>query len=303
MRASILRWSLLALAASPTLVAAQGNVLIVGPGERIQPAVQAAQDGDTILVRGPQQHPFSVDIAGKALTLASDPPLEFDRFELTVRDLPAGKTVVLSGLNLFAPLLQNNAGHVRLVRCTAYGSEAFYYFGDPGLRVSNSSGSTALASSNVVGGRGYCVFDLFGFDGIAGLDVSNALAAVFDSTITGGEGGETWGARCGRGGVGASLAGGSARLLLANSTVQGGRGGEVHACAYTRPSGAGGNGLEAGAGATTSRQATIFAGGMGGAAPACVPNGAQGAPIVGPGIVHTNPTAGLGLSAPTIARE
>src|SRR5262245_19950542 len=76
MLASILRRSLfLAFVSTPALVVAQGNVHVVGPGgfNQIQDAVNAAQDGDTILVRS-TAFLNPVDIDGKALTIAGDLP-------------------------------------------------------------------------------------------------------------------------------------------------------------------------------------------------------------------------------------
>lgn len=312
MLSSIRRWSLLlAFVASSGLVAAQGNVLIVGPGgfSQLQDAVNAAQDGDTILVQSHTSSAFGTDIDGKALTIAGDLPDLARAQGVSVRNLPAGRTVVLSRLRLEISyfdrtplLLQNNSGSVRLVGCNARGVD---YLPEATVKIESSGGSTAFASCSLRGGDGGYKGD--GFPGATALDIGDGLAAVFDSTLTGGDGGYSWVGSCGSGGDGASVVstggGQPARLLLANSSVQGGRGGDRKLCAYGLPAEDGGDGLVIGAGASAARLATTFAGGAGGDAPPCAVEGTDGAPIANSGILQSNPTTALKLTAPTLASE
>ena len=292
------------------LGAAQGDVLIVGPGgfSQVQAAVAAASDGDTILIRSQPAQPYqAVDIAGKALTIASDLPSGDASIRyLRVHDIPAGKSVVLTGLRMenglsASPiLLQNNAGSVRLVRCTALSNA---YYKPPALRIANSSGTTALASCAITAGGEW--YNVDGFDGGKGLDIVNTRAAVFDSTLTGGEGGYSYIGTCGIGGTGATVvhAGLPTKLLLANSTVQGGRGGNRLGCFYVYEAGDGGPGLVVSAGAAVSHQATSLAGGAGGDGNTCGTDGASGAPIVNSGTVLSVPRTAFQLTTPTIAHE
>ena len=92
-------------------VAAQGQVLVVdassGPGSQymdIPPAVQAAGDGDVILVRPGAYTTFSV--TGKALTIVGEDPFvtAIVVARSSVASLPAGKEVVLANLRLTAGL-------------------------------------------------------------------------------------------------------------------------------------------------------------------------------------------------------
>ena len=116
--------------------AAAGNVLVVDAvGTRtftdVQPAIDAAVDGDTILVRSGTYGAFSV--ANKALAIVGDNFAVVQiRGVMRVDDLSAGKTVVLENLKTTqVPVstgspglhLSNDAGSVRLERCTFLGAD------------------------------------------------------------------------------------------------------------------------------------------------------------------------------------
>jgi hypothetical protein len=173
MLVSLLR-SILLVALVPAAAAAQGNVLVVGPGgfSQIQDAVLAAQDGDTILVKSthPSNGYQAVEIDGKALTIVTDTGVAIPTVKTVhVHDLPEGKTVVLSRLGFatygYPILLQNNAGSVRLVRCHAQAAHSYYRL--PALRIADSTGTTALAACTLRGGDG--IYEVDGFDGGVGL--------------------------------------------------------------------------------------------------------------------------------------
>lgn len=298
--------------------AARGDVLVVdmnaGPFHEIQEAVLAAQDGDTILVRpAPGFLRYQgIEIAGKALTIAVDSAAGMARVRsVTVRDLPAGKTVVLSRLEVIQGFigvppsiwLHDNAGSVRLVACTSTGGP---WDAAAGLGIESSSGSTALAACTLTGGAGGGGDEVDGFPGAAGLELEDALAAFYDCTITGGEGGFLYIAdHAGPGGAGALAAQQTlpTRLFLANSSVQGGPGGFLFWCLFGTVSGDGGPGLALGAGTSATRLETTIAGGAGGALPGCGTSGATGQALVGPGVLVGNPTSALRLTTPTVARE
>ena len=280
---------------------AQGNVLVVGPGgfSQIGEAVQAAQDGDTILVRAGANHQLLPIFVSKALTIAFDSSTGFapSATFLDVSNLPAGKTVVASGLSVGHILLKNNAGSVRLVRCRS--TTGGYRYWEPAMTIESSSGSTALASCIVTGGT-----PTYSGPGSAGLAVEDALAAVFDSTLTGGRSADAdKGAY--PGGTGASVVRNilPARLLLANSSVKGGRGGDLDSCLYYSVSAPGGDGLVVGTGATATRLASTIAGGAAGTAAPCGTIGAPGAALVISGTLSSLTTSALKLTTPTVARE
>src|SRR5262245_9866486 len=117
---SLLHCALAFLPAAPSS-ASQGDVLVVGPGaiDQIQTAVNLAHDGDAILVRVPPQGAAfaAVSILGKGVTITADSRGGVPRVaSLQVRNVPAGKTVVLSRLALqpssaSGNLVESNAGH------------------------------------------------------------------------------------------------------------------------------------------------------------------------------------------------
>ena len=306
--------------------AAQGNVLVVGPNgfSQIQAAVQAAQDGDTILVRVPPNGGptyDAVDVAGKALTIAAEPSSRQAKVRsVHVHDLPAGKTVVLSRLDalggtLTAPSiwLRSNAGSVRVVSCDSRGAEAPFFsvlLATPAMTISSSSGSAAFASCGLVGGPGNRSTTDPTNPGARGLELQDSIAAGFDSSIMGGQGDSCSFA------IGVAALGGDgvfvghsalpARLLLSNSSVQGGRGGEAGCfpplyCV----SGNGGTGLRVGNGAAVTLQTTTPVGGPPGPqeAAGCGSIGAVGPALANQGSLQVRPTPAIALSSPTVAGE
>jgi hypothetical protein len=323
MSRSTLRWlfPLVLASSSARPTPAQGNVLVVGPGGfgQIQAAVQAAQDGDTILVQVDFDSPTygAVDVAGKSLTIAADSSTFFAKVHsVRVRNVPAGKTVVLSRLrvesNSTVPLvlLQNNAGSTRLVDCEARSLGNYALVPATTLKIESSSGSTALASCDIDGGD--AIYRDIKYPPVRGgraLEMQDAIGAIYDSTITGGEGGPLYpllGDPPARGGTGATLQRDTlpTRLLLANSSIQGGRGSELTFCYYYgNASGDGGTGLQLGAGTAVTRLAATITGGPGGACPPCGTSGASGPPLVGSGTLVSNPTSAVALNLPTVARE
>ncbi|NOT30986.1 MAG: hypothetical protein HOP15_11110 [Planctomycetes bacterium] len=298
----------------------------MGPNgfSQIQAAVQAAQDGDTILVRVPPNGGptyDAVDVAGKALTIAAEPSTRQAKVSsVSVHDLPAGKTVVLSGVNALggspaAPSiwLRSNAGSVRLVSCNSRGAPAPFFsvlLATPAMTISSSSGSAAFASCGLVGGLGDRPTTDPRNPGARGLEMQDSIAAAFDSSIMGGQGDSCSFA------IGVASLGGDGvfvghsalpgRLLLSNSSVQGGPGGEAGCfpplyCV----SGNGGTGLRLGSGAAVTLQTTTPVGGPPGPqeAPGCGSTGAVGPAVANQGSLQVRPTPAIALRSPTVAGE
>lgn len=97
----------------------QGQLWVVdkagGPGAdftEIQPAIDAAADGDTILVHGGSYGAITID--GKGLTLVADSGAFATTGAVVVRNLAAGSDVVVRALQLKEALLEANAGTVLL---------------------------------------------------------------------------------------------------------------------------------------------------------------------------------------------
>lgn len=183
----------IALAALPALARAD-VIQIGGPAPDftdIQPAIDAAAEGDTLIVWPGVYGPFT--IAGKSLTVARRMPF-VNKPEIAgpvlVQDLAPDQRVVLQGLNINAifstwpglTLLQNQ-GSVRidaseLTGCLAATSHAAW----PGLYVHDSLDVT-LSNCFVQGGYGQAQFD-----GAPGIDTDNSKLGLYGSAVVGGRG-------------------------------------------------------------------------------------------------------------------
>lgn len=209
----------------PALVApAYADVLEVGVGldhSTLQEAVDAAADGDVILLRENQPNDGAV-IQGKALTVLGLPPnwaSDLSRVQsrrIAVRDLAADQEVCLGNLRIvdddlvfgvFGGALQvhDSAGRVLVQDCVMEGtvgncdSPAFHQDGSPGLRVEGSD-NVVLVGSEAVGGPGDSAgnvgyptsggYGVFGRDSTLSLYDSIAIAGPTGSLVT--EDGNGW---------------------------------------------------------------------------------------------------------------
>jgi hypothetical protein len=215
----------------------------VGPFTSLQSAVNAAFDGELLLLTGDASFGSAI-IDGKSLSIVGLPGGSFEYTGgITVRNLAAGQVVFLAGLDVFNSAgvgltLSNNQGHVRVQDCEIYGGKG------------GSSGNyTTYAGVSVVGcprvvladcemGGGYWTY-LSGappVQGGTGLDSTNSSIALFDCIVTGGTGShETYPG--GKGGSGLKINGWGA--FLSGTTVRGGAGGEPDyiGCASGGPGG------------------------------------------------------------------
>lgn len=203
-------WLALVLGAVSVPTSARGDLLIVGPSSvggtytSIQPAVDAAHDGDVILVHTTDQSAFTVD--GKGLSVVEWPGHDIALLgTITVRNVPLGKTVLLDGVftrgsSVYpkshpALLLQNNAGPIRIQDGSFFGGggakwSCVYGHGGEAVVVENSP-KVLLQGCKIFGGGGGG--DLFsgcvGGDGGDGVVSSGSALAIYDCQITGGAGG------------------------------------------------------------------------------------------------------------------
>ncbi|QDU83950.1 hypothetical protein Pla163_10510 [Planctomycetes bacterium Pla163] len=233
-----LAFALFLACVAPTVASAQ-TVWTVEPGgalDQIQAAVDLAADGDVILVRPGEYATF--DVVGKSLVIQADPHasvLHFvlppligtPDFALDVRDIAAGQSLVIRGLDITlsyrepvpACSITNCVGGVRFedctftasngdgvavggcasvtfTRCTLASDAPFLpnsstvYEPNAGLQVDHST--IHLFDCAVLGSHGH---DAFGFfdtqtsDGGPGIDVQDAFVFASGSAIEGGAGG------------------------------------------------------------------------------------------------------------------
>lgn len=251
----------LALAAAAQ---AQGAVWTVGPGAdfaTVQGAVDAASDGDTILV-SPAAEASAFDVSAKSLTIAGTGPGRSPlRGASRVRNLTSSQDVVLRGFETTVAeeeglQILNCTGSVFVEDCLWIGDIGRNLFPVPGaehgyhgLRVENAN-NVVLVNCTMEAGRGASVDDAdeeFGVGrGGDGIDSTDSFVALYDCTLSGGRGGnmtdlfET--GNGGAGGDGIELEGG---YLFASGTrfegADGGSGSDaVFGCGF---GGAGGSGI------------------------------------------------------------
>jgi len=197
------------------------GVIVVDPtggGDflEVQDAVNAASNGDVILVRplpGVFSYYEAIYVDGKALTIEADPaggPVKL--LGLEVHHVPAGRCTVLRGLRV-APfflidkgiVLSDNAGGVWVENCRVDGmhgdgsslfncSGVVDIPGQPAL-IANNCPAVTVVRSELYGGSGTTSNDPGGMsfsvttDGGPGLRASNARVALYECVLTGGPGG------------------------------------------------------------------------------------------------------------------
>jgi hypothetical protein len=152
----------------------------------LQAAVDAAVSGDTVLVRSGSYVAPTID--GKGLTMVGDAPREVLLYglpNLTVRNLPASRTVCLVGLDPYGceVVLEDSPGVIWIEDCrrTFDGSEIFAV---NGLSIDECASVVVLRSSFQGG-----IPLVGGGPGGAGLRASGAsVVHAYDSTFLGGTG-------------------------------------------------------------------------------------------------------------------
>ena len=261
-----------------------GNVLVVdgagGAGfTEIQPAVEAASEGDTILVKSGTYASFAV--VNKSLSVVGDTG-QVVRVDGVVRvhGLASGKTVVIASLHAFGipgtgqahgVYVANDAGSVRLEDCEftgASGDLAIRRDGWDAARVDGCA-DVCLIRCTLLGGMGLDG-DVFSpppyFPGLAGVGLRAVASQVslYECHVYGGSGrnGCNGGGLDGGSGNHACLAEDSS-ILAMSCTLIGGSGGDAGSCACVGSYGGGaGNGTHlGGSGSTASMRQNTEAGG------------------------------------------
>lgn len=231
-------------------VPSRADVLIVdtdhpAPFRQIQEAIDVAQDGDTIVVHPridyrARMNGFVID--GKALTIHGMDAEFLLTGKATIRNIPAGETVVIRGLDInrrtrddpqawdFDPLSPSNpgiglvvadcAGAVSLQSCSVEGGFISGWTGGPsqgGLELSDVSSFSAVDCRLRGGAQS------------TGMRIDRSRATLYRSEVFGGIGlGDTgYNPTSGDGALGADVAGRSF-LWIGDSLIEGGPGGTAY---------------------------------------------------------------------------
>lgn len=300
-------------------LSARADVLVVdaaggAPFTQIQDAVDAAKDGDVILVKPGTYAGFQ--ITRKGLHVSSDGPgakviggirvidtLVEHEIALTLLESTGAGSDPTPGL-----LLSVARGSVRVESCTLRGRNGvagpmFQRSGSPGADV-RSSPAVSFARCELFGGEGKDVTDE-GHGG-AGVRVEGASqVARFDCHARGGEGGSDihfgnfW--YSGFGGAGLSAEGAQAQVFASGSLLQGGKGGNYGEFLCKEPWGSGGDGVELIDGAQGKFRDVVAQGGVKGAGTFC---GSNGVPYdVCAGCVERFAPPARALTGPNVLRE
>lgn len=213
---------------------AAAGVLTVGPSGQMftspQAAVDAAVDGDVVLVYPGSYFAFTID--GKALAVVAGGNVTV-RPPVVIRNLSASQNVTLSGFGISTVFydpgasgieITNCAGLVRVQRSTALSVRQF-----PGVRVSNSA-NVCFSRCGILGAPGQ-YNDTIPLGPAVGLVVENSTVALYATDVFGGNG--ISGRYAGLGSLqlptfdaaDALLAGPGAQIFASGGELRGGSGG------------------------------------------------------------------------------
>jgi hypothetical protein len=317
-----------------------GNVLVVdahahGQFRQIQPAVDAALDGDAILVKTGIYPGFTVTAKGLSIT-ADAGHLVIVTSPVGVVDVAASSTVLIAGLEIHSNSasvptldLRNISGSVRIQTCTIRGFTASCCVdGSPAVGIT-SAVDAALDRCTLQGGSGTCLSSSCesATAGGSALVVESSQVALYDCILIGGAGGDTtvsncYGSPAGTGGTSCIVTNGF--LFASNTRVEGGTGGrganadngDCNFPCWPEDGGTGGGCIHVTTAAPPFPNVVLFAdaltpgpGGVGGhdTSGFCGWDGDHGHPgnrIVAPaGSVHETSGLGRRLAAPGVARE
>lgn len=325
---------LAACALAPAAAALQAVHVVAGGGPgALQNAIAAAADGDTVLVQGGTYD--AVAIAGKTLTVVSDPTGSTLVAGVTITGLAAGQRAVVAGLRVVAPAatsflapdcvrVEDCAGSVRL---EALSASLAAPNGNPALRVVNSP-DVAVSASTLTGSAGQVSTQNFeAANPGAAIACTQSRVAAHDCVLRGGNGLSgftqtpcsnpfTWFSTAGAAGVALDA---TSTLVASGGEIRGGTGGNgvpARCDCFLSQFVPGTNGMPGGAavanalGSAAYRVDTVLVGGAGGSGSGNVncgsgPMGATSPGASGP--AATNPVTDLPgpplrLAAPTHLR-
>ncbi len=314
MLAHLTRLAVTALVTAGAAAALTSDALLVGPNRpyaTIQSAILASSPGDVVLI-DPGTYVEELDVDRGVVLLARGQPTTLDG-RLAIRGIPAGQTVVVSGVSVLpSTSLPSGDGCSVVAAVTATLSRGPLRFQD--LRVQGTAGQGLCGLEAGRGGDAVSLercFDVVfesveltggpGQDGQAlgpapgsggiGLLAREGTTVDLSRAIVRGARGRDSSTVAGRGGGACGLLAGS-RGFAYSTSIEGGAGGDS---ADLSP-GSGGEGLFVSAGSNAWIQQTTTLGGDGGASLAG--SGFDGPGQAGQGIVHMLPGTPRQLDAP-----
>ena len=316
---------------------AHADVIVVDAsvdGPLLLPVIQAAHDGDTILLKPGTYYGLIVD--GKSLTIVGDVgAIPRVGGGASVLNLAVGQTVLLERLGIdgaygdYDPpepektgiYIHDNSGPVRIQSCNLYGGfamtdpwcgcwEGASCNGGIGAMIVANPAGVAFQDCLIFGGSSAGAFDCSceqsggasSKNGETALYVQDTLVAAYDCLIIGGTGGPG----CDHGGDGgagarASLSTRLTGLVLSGTTIRGGRGGGDTDIGHCANGGDGGDGMIVDPGVAVWRLDTTLTGGLG--FHGYISAGTDGTALVNSGEVFDFPQPRLNLEVPSPLRE
>ncbi|MBK7876194.1 MAG: hypothetical protein IPJ77_10635 [Planctomycetes bacterium] len=318
----------LSILTAPALAFQSVHVVNGGSGGALQAAIDAAADGDTVLVHGGS---FGhVAITAKSLTLVAEPTLDTVVAGVAISSLSANQRVVVSGLevsstSMVGVQITNCLGRVRLDALFAHGATPQ---SSVDALVANGAVDVACTNSTFTGGAQIPTpgpNPTPSFQAGRGVVSVGSGLTLYECVVTGGDG-QTGhfintvftDAPAGIGGAGLECDA-SSSVFAGRSAIRGGSGGMGRelACAQLpcgippTPGGAGGLGLSAALGANVTVHDTTVSGGPGGSGGLggqCCPQtvwpqaGSGAAGSAEQGTITHLPGSGVTLSAPAVVR-
>ena len=273
------------VAVAPVLSAQQVLAVAPAPGSgvfstQIQPAVDAAAEGDIVLVKPGLYSGF--DVNAKSLTVIADGSVRLSS-AIRIMNLTAKQRCLVQGFSAHPAFMQatpalqlnRNDGPVWITGCTLTGGNAFARTPATDGVSATHCASVTLLRCTVTGGTGGDNVP-FSLSGSVGLRAFDSILFLFDTVCAGGVG--LTGNRPTRGGAGAKFDGGT--VFASGTTMQGGRGGSSSSSSSLAAGGAGGVGCICNSVMTVL--GCSFVGGAGGSGQ---PVGPQGAPKDGSGMM------------------
>lgn len=273
----------------------------VGPFGSIQQAIDAAIDGETLLVGAGSYSGFVISDRELAIVAAQGASV-IVQGTVEVEGLLGSRGVVLSGLEIRgndhwvqagpALVADSNAGHVWVLDCVLRGgaglppiSSSYYGRGGDAVILTDCS-NLVMARCTVRGGAGghdpnTNAWQTYGGYGGKGLDAQGSQIAILDCDVAGGTGG-AGGGDGGDGGRAIDVL--DHTVFLGGTKLRGGDGGSTWDYLVQNVA-KGGHGLYVDAGAQAWIIEPDFAGGAGGSC-GCQLVGKGGRPMTGTGILH-----------------